>query len=327
MSETQSGIPRGLEVLLMKASVDPPFKDLLLARRGEAAATIGLNLEPAEVLLLQSASAEQLEAIIARTTVPQEHRRAFLGHAAATMLAALGVGSLTSTCEAVEKLMPAPGGIAPAPPLPPSPSPEKIELHVREVIANRFHIQLDDVKPKVLLLDLLHAGVARPTDLPLPVAGVRVAGMVAGTRRLPDDVVLLGLKRQLEKEYAINLNGDGLRDPVRSQRDQQRAKALIQDLADNSYEVREKATEELIRLGTVALPLLREAARSQDPEVARRASDCLSRIEDFFAKVKTVGELVQAVQAAVKNRSQPGKEEPTPRGGVQPITHGTRPKG
>ncbi len=29
-----SGVPRGLEVLLKKASVDPVFKDLLLARRG-----------------------------------------------------------------------------------------------------------------------------------------------------------------------------------------------------------------------------------------------------------------------------------------------------
>src|SRR5271157_4896391 len=80
--------PAGL--LLKKASVDPVFKALLLARRGEAADTIGLTLEPGEVLMLQSVSTEQLEGIIARTTVPQEHRRAFLGHAAAGMLALLG---------------------------------------------------------------------------------------------------------------------------------------------------------------------------------------------------------------------------------------------
>ena len=107
------------------------------------------------------------------------------------------------------------------------------------MIARRFQVKLDQVKPKVSLLDLLKAGVGRPPDLTVPVAGA--------VARLPDDVHLLGLKRQLEKEYAIKLDGD-----------------------------------------------------------------------DFFKKVKTVGELVQAVPAAVKNRSQPGKEEPTPRGGVRP---------
>jgi hypothetical protein len=69
---------------------------------------------------------------------------------------------------------------------------------------------------------------------------------------------LLGLKRQLEKEYAIKLDGD-----------------------------------------------------------------------DFFKKVKTVGELVQAVQAAVNNRSQPGEEIPSPSGGVQPknpVSLGIRPQ-
>jgi hypothetical protein len=40
--------------------------------------------------MLAAVPAAQLEAIIARTSVPQEHRRAFLGHAAAAMLAAIG---------------------------------------------------------------------------------------------------------------------------------------------------------------------------------------------------------------------------------------------
>ena len=82
-------IPRGIEVLVKKAAVDAEFKALLLARRAAAAQEIGLTLEPAEAMMLAVAPAEQLEAIIARTSVPAEHRRAFLGQAAAAMLAAL----------------------------------------------------------------------------------------------------------------------------------------------------------------------------------------------------------------------------------------------
>ena len=91
-------IPRGIEVLVKKASVDPAFQGLLLAKRADAAAEIGLKLDPAEALMLAAAPAEQLEAIIARTSVPQEHRRAFLGQAAATMLAALGVVVIVTGC-------------------------------------------------------------------------------------------------------------------------------------------------------------------------------------------------------------------------------------
>jgi len=86
-------IPRGIEVLVKKASVDAQFKQLLLERREAAAETIGLKLDPAEVLMLQAAADDQIEAVIAQTSVPVEHRRAFLGTAAAVMLAAIGVGA------------------------------------------------------------------------------------------------------------------------------------------------------------------------------------------------------------------------------------------
>ena len=84
-------IPQGIEVLVLKAAVDPDFKQLLLQQRTVAAAAIGLALTAAEATMLAAVPAAQLEAIIARTSVPQEHRRTFLGHAAAAMLAALAV--------------------------------------------------------------------------------------------------------------------------------------------------------------------------------------------------------------------------------------------
>ena len=85
-------IPRGIEVLVKKAAVDPEFAELLLAHRDKAAEEIGLDLDPAEVMMLRAVRREQLESIINQTSVPKEHRRAFLGKAAAAMLAALAVG-------------------------------------------------------------------------------------------------------------------------------------------------------------------------------------------------------------------------------------------
>ncbi|MBM4037380.1 MAG: hypothetical protein FJ290_02600 [Planctomycetes bacterium] len=85
-------IPRGIEILVKKASVDAAFKRLLLEKRAGAAQEIELTLEPAEAMMLNAVPAAQLEAIIASTTVAPVSRAAFLGKAAAVMLAALGAG-------------------------------------------------------------------------------------------------------------------------------------------------------------------------------------------------------------------------------------------
>ena len=83
-------IPRGIEVLVKKASVDCGFKARLLDLRSHAADEIGLELEPAEAMMLDGVPAAQLETIIAHTHVAPTRRQAFLGTAAAVMLAALG---------------------------------------------------------------------------------------------------------------------------------------------------------------------------------------------------------------------------------------------
>jgi hypothetical protein len=84
--------PRGLEVLLKKASVDAEFRALLLESRSRACAAIGLELDPAEATMLDTMPAAQLDMIIQRTRVRPEDRRVFLGKAASVMLAALGAG-------------------------------------------------------------------------------------------------------------------------------------------------------------------------------------------------------------------------------------------
>jgi hypothetical protein len=94
----QRSIPRGIEVLVKKASVDPAFREILLEKRAEAATEIGLELSPAEITTLNAVPRAQIERIIQNTTVPDEHRRVFLGKIAAAMLGLLGVSAGLAGC-------------------------------------------------------------------------------------------------------------------------------------------------------------------------------------------------------------------------------------
>jgi acyl carrier protein len=105
-------------------------------------------------------------------------------------------------------------------------SPDQIEKHVKECIANRFHLEGKPISPTVELVKDLKAS----------------------------EIQLAGLKRQLEQDYDIKLAG-----------------------------------------------------------------------QDFFKKVPTVGELIKAVQTAVKNRSAPPPEPATTLGIRPGATRGTRP--
>ncbi|HNY79163.1 MAG: hypothetical protein RBS72_09000 [Sedimentisphaerales bacterium] len=82
-------IPRGVEVLLKKASVDAEFRRVLLEQRGDAAHRLDLELTDAERAMLAAIPAEQLERIIDNTKVEPEHRSVFLGGVGRLMLAAV----------------------------------------------------------------------------------------------------------------------------------------------------------------------------------------------------------------------------------------------
>lgn len=62
--------------------------------------------------------------------------------------------------------------------------------------------------------------------------------------------------------------------------DARRIEELVAKLGDDSWEVRERATEELIRAGKPAVPKLREAAESADAEVKWRAAHALREIQE-----------------------------------------------
>jgi len=89
-------IPRGIEVLVKKASVDPEFKKILLQKRADAARQIGLELTDAEAAMLARIPREQLEAIISGTKVKPENRQVFLSNVGKLMLAALGVAVIVT---------------------------------------------------------------------------------------------------------------------------------------------------------------------------------------------------------------------------------------
>ena len=99
---TPPSYPRGIEVLLKKATVDPKFRVLLLNDREEAARSIELDLDPMENAMLQAIPTDQLIAIIEKTEVPEPQRRVFLGTAAAILAALSGAAVYKFGSQAVE---------------------------------------------------------------------------------------------------------------------------------------------------------------------------------------------------------------------------------
>lgn len=80
-----------------------------------------------------------------------------------------------------------------------------------------------------------------------------------------------------------------------------RVKTLIGQLAHDDFEAREKAAEELVSLGSAAVFALEAASRDTDPEVSRRAADCLKKIKE-----QSDPQLVKSALQLVGLRQPPG---------------------
>jgi hypothetical protein len=91
--------------------------------------------------------------------------------------------------------------------------------------------------------------------------------------------------RDEETVKAANLGSDGpalvafLKKHTVGDVDREHIKKLVGDLGDDSFAVREKASDQLLGLGVSARALLREAAHDPDVEVAVRATRLLEQIE------------------------------------------------
>ena len=107
---------------------------------------------------------------------------------------------------------------------------------------------------------------------------VAAVALAAGTLRAADEDTRADDERVL-KQAGVASDDAGLlgffhtsgpsEDDIRS---------LIKRLGDDSFEAREKASAALVALGPAAEPYLREALKSGDAEIVRRAEECLKRV-------------------------------------------------
>jgi HEAT repeat protein len=102
--------------------------------------------------------------------------------------------------------------------------------------------------------------------------------------RLPgDDTISRGIRRDAWAGWWRRTDGAALLAAVRrhtpSDETRARLNRLLVQLGDEAFSVRENASTDLFALGRLALPQLREARTSRDPEVSRRAALLIERIE------------------------------------------------
>jgi hypothetical protein len=87
---------------------------------------------------------------------------------------------------------------------------------------------------------------------------------------------------QTLKQAGIPVDGPGLlaffRQRTADVSDEARIKALVRQLGDDRFKVREKASKQLVLIGPRARSFLQAALKEPDPEIVRRAQECLQHI-------------------------------------------------
>src|SRR5262245_21453210 len=122
--------------------------------------------------------------------------------------------------------------------------------------------------------------------LPAIVTGLALALLQAPSRA--DKYAQAVRDEQVLREAGIDTDGPGLlaffRKHTTTAADVANIEQLIKDLGDDSFRLRERATSRLMAIGDRAVPLLRRAEASRDPEVACRARKCLQQIKSGSAE-------------------------------------------
>jgi hypothetical protein len=107
---------------------------------------------------------------------------------------------------------------------------------------------------------------------------------------------------RLLRGAGIPTDGPGLLDFFRSRTldgaDDARIKVLVRQLGDDAFAAREQASRKLVAIGPRAREVLKAALKDPDPEIARRAEDCLRQIHDGA----TTSVLVAAVRVLARHR-------------------------
>lgn len=108
------------------------------------------------------------------------------------------------------------------------------------------------------------------------VLGCLLVGVLTLAQDAAPDVALL-------KENNLPVDGAGLltffKDRTANKNDAATIQKLITQLGADDFEAREEASRRLIGLGSRALKPLQQATRASDPEVVRRAEDCIKEIK------------------------------------------------
>lgn len=259
-------IPRGIEVLVKKAAVDGVFKEVLLAKRAKAADEIALKLEPAEVAMINAVPTAQLETIIANSNVTDLTRAAFLGRAAAVMLAALGVSSI-SAC--AEEHGPPVTGVRPEPTPKPEPKPAEPTAPNQPVTEG---IRPDRPEPKEEPNpdpDQVTRGI-RP-DVPVkeetqPEPRPDLDHTTRGVR--PDLPVTKGIKP--DPIPSAELSAEEIR---------KRVEAMVKLMASPDENIHTEARQALVGMGPAILPALKEI-KPPTPDVAKEVHAIIQAFEE-----------------------------------------------
>jgi HEAT repeat protein len=119
----------------------------------------------------------------------------------------------------------------------------------------------------------------------LVLSGVLVVGLLGAempTAEEETEKLLLADAEKSLKDARIDLDGAALvkyfRDRTITETDRAKLAGMVRQLGDESFDVREKASSDLVRAGRAAVPLLKEAVKDSDLEIARRAERCLEEI-------------------------------------------------
>jgi hypothetical protein len=142
-----------------------------------------------------------------------------------------------------------------------------------------------------------------------------MAGALAPKVKVGDEEVTPQQVRDAWQKWWRDTEGAGLLDELKKRTrpdvDPDKVQGLVRKLADSSFNVRQHAQEDLVRLGVPILPLLREVYRDPpDLEVRQRIRSCIEAIEMENEKAK--GEYMPrllAVGRVVALRKTPGAAE------------------
>jgi hypothetical protein len=128
--------------------------------------------------------------------------------------------------------------------------------------------------------------------------GLGVCLLVAGPAASARGEEAAARDEQALREAGIPADGPGLLAFFRNRTidggDEGRLKALVKQLGDDSFTLREQASRQLVSVGARAKKVLKEALENKDVEVARRAQECL-RMIDQGASTAVVGSAVRVL--------------------------------